>query len=188
MKEQVTRAFEENKKAYGTRRLKAHLKHQGVSAGRWKIRGIMKKCGLCVQSKKKFRHAKSEPGETAIFANHLDRQFHRDNLNEVWVGDITYIQTEEGWLYLATMIDLCSRKVVGWAIDAHMRSELVCEAIEMAIATRCPPKGLIVHTDRGAQYTGQKHRDLLDKYGFEGSMSRKGNCWDNAVAESFSQV
>ena len=102
-----------------------------------------------------------------------------------WVGDITYIQTEEGWLYLATMIDLCSRKVVGWAIDAHMRSELVCEALEMAIATRCPPKGLIVHTDRGAQYTGRKHRDLLDKYGFEGSMSRKGNCWDNAVAESF---
>jgi transposase InsO family protein len=185
LKEQVTRAFEENKKAYGTRRLRAHLQSQGISIGRWKIRGLMKQCGLCVQNKKKFRHAKTEPGEIAIFANRLDRQFHREGLNEAWVGDITYIPTAEGWLYLATMIDLGSRRIVGWAMAAHMRAELVCEALEMAVATRSPPQGLLVHTDRGAQYTGHKHRDLLHKYGFEGSMSRQGNCWDNAVAESF---
>ena len=102
-----------------------------------------------------------------------------------YVGDITYIATGEGWLYLATVIDLYSRKIVGWSMDDTMKVSLVNDALNMAISHRKPPKGLLWHTDRGSQYASYSHKDLLQKYGIVQSMSRKGNCWDNAVAESF---
>ena len=120
-----------------------------------------------------------------IVPNILNRDFYASNPNEKYVGDITYIPTGEGWLYLATVIDLYSRKVVGWSMNDTMKVSLVNDALNMAIRHRNPQKGLLWHTDRGSQYASYAHKDLLQKHGIIQSMSRKGNCWDNAVAESF---
>ena len=120
-----------------------------------------------------------------ISPNLLNRNFKIDTPNKVWVGDITYIWTDMGWLYLATVIDLFSRKVDGWSMADHMRTSLVNDAMQMAIWQRKPPEGLIWHTDRGSQYASKEHRALLKMHKIQQSMSRKGDCWDNAVAESF---
>jgi putative transposase len=117
--------------------------------------------------------------------NLLNRNFKVDEPNKFWVGDITYIWTDMGWLYLATVIDLFSRKVVGWSMSDRMKTSLVNDAMQMAIGQRKPPKGLTWHTDRGSQYASKAHRALLSQHGILQSMSRKGDCWDNAVAESF---
>ncbi len=121
----------------------------------------------------------------AISPNRINRDFYSSNPNDKYVGDITYIKTNQGFLYLATVIDLYSRKVVGWSMDDTMKTSLVNDALLMAIKRRNPNKGLIWHTDRGAQYASHDHKDLLKKYGIIQSMSRKGDCWDNAVSESF---
>lgn len=115
----------------------------------------------------------------------LNRQFTPAKANQAWVADITYIRTRSGWLYLAAVLDLYSRKIVGWAMAPNMPAGLVCSALQMALCQRQPAPGLIVHSDRGSQYASQDYRDLLDRYGLQGSMSRKGNCWDNAVMERF---
>ena len=120
-----------------------------------------------------------------VAQNLLDRDFNSELADTKYVGDIRYIHTAEGWLYLATVIDLFSRKVVGWSMDDHMRVSLVNDALEMAIKRRNPPSGLIWHTDRGSQYASRSHRDLLQEHEIVQSVSRKGNCWDNAVAENF---
>ena len=115
----------------------------------------------------------------------LNRNFKPVAANQAWVSDITYIRTRSGWLYLAAVLDLYSRKIVGWAMAPTMPAELVCTALQLAISQRQPKAGLIVHSDRGSQYASHEHRNLLNKYGCIGSMSRKGNCWDNAVMERF---
>ena len=115
----------------------------------------------------------------------LDRQFKPTQPNQAWVADITYIRTRSGWLYLAVVLDLFARKVVGWAMAPDMQAGLVCRALQLALVQRRPASGLIVHTDRGSQYAGAVHQALLAKHGLVGSMSRKGNCWDNAVMERF---
>jgi len=120
-----------------------------------------------------------------VAPNILNREFTIETPNQAWVGDITYIWTAEGWLYLATVIDLFSRRVVGWSMDSRMTADLVNDALLAAIWQRKPDKGLLWHTDRGSQYASQSHRNLLKEHGIIQSMSRKGNCWDNAVAESF---
>ncbi len=120
-----------------------------------------------------------------IAKNHLKREFTVAEPNQVYVGDITYIPTQEGWLYLAVVIDLFSRQVVGWSMAERMQARLINDALIMAIWKRKPAKGLIWHTDRGSQYASDSHRLLLSQHGIVQSMSRKGNCWDNAVAESF---
>ena len=117
--------------------------------------------------------------------NQLNREFTVDVPDTVYVGDITYLPTGEGWLYLAVVLDLCSRAVVGWSMANHMRAELVNQALSMALCQRQPAAGLIMHTDRGSQYGADSYRQLLRQHGIQPSMSRKGNCWDNAVAESF---
>lgn len=120
-----------------------------------------------------------------IAPNILNRDFYASSPDEKYVGDITYIPTSEGWLYLATVIDLYSRKIVGWSMQDKLHTKLVNDALNMAITRRRPSKGLLWHTDRGSQYTSYEHKDLLKQYGVIQSMSRKGNCHDNAVAESF---
>lgn len=135
-----------------------------------------------------YRWVKSFQNSGSVFNQKihiLDRDFYASNKDEKYVGDITYISTGEGWLYLATVIDLYSRKVVGWSMDDTMKVSLVNNALNMALRHRTPKKGLIWHTDRGSQYASYSHKDLLEKYNITQSMSRKGNCWDNAVAESF---
>lgn len=145
----------------------------------------MKQHGLKARWKRKFIHTTDSRHDLPVAANLLDRRFNPSAPDQAWVADITYVRTGRGWLYLAAVLDLYSRKVVGWTMAPSMPAELVCAALQMAIVLRQPKPGLIVHTDRGSQYASQAHRDLLARHGLIASMSRKGNCWDNAVMERF---
>ena len=145
----------------------------------------MKDLNLKVKMKRRYKNTTDSNHNLPIAPNILNRDFYASNPDEKYVGDITYISTGEGWLYLATVIDLYSRKVVGWSMADTMKVSLVNDALKMAIKHRNPPKGLLWHTDRGSQYASYSHKDLLKQHGIVQSMSRKGNCWDNAVAESF---
>ena len=146
----------------------------------------MKTLNLVPKMRKKFKVNTTDLNHNLPIApNILDRNFNSELVDTKYVGDITYIHTAEGWLYLATVIDLFSRKVVGWSMDDNRRVSLVNDALEMAIKRRSPQAGLIWHTDRGSQYASYAYKDLLQEHGIVQSMRRKGNCWDNAVAESF---
>jgi transposase InsO family protein len=145
----------------------------------------MRQAGLKPVWKRKFVHTTDSRHELAVAPNVLARQFNPVAPNMAYVSDITYIRTGAGWLYLAIVLDLFSRKVVGWAMAPSMPAALVCDALRMAIQQRRPPPGLIVHSDRGSQYASDQYQALLAEHGFVCSMSRKGNCWDNAVAERF---
>ena len=145
----------------------------------------MKRAGLVCKTKRKFRVTTDSKHNQPIAPNLLERQFTVEKPNQTFVGDITYIETQEGWLYLAVVIDLYSRQVVGRSMDKRMQAKLVNDALLMAIWKGKPAKGLIWHTDRGSQYASDSHREILKQHGIIQSMSRKGNCWDNAVFESF---
>lgn len=172
-------------RTYGSRRLQAALNFQGVSVGRYRVRRLMREHQLRPVWKRKFVHTTNSKHDLPIAANILERQFDPAAANRAWVADITYIRTRRGWLYLAAVLDLYSRKVVGWAMAPNMPAELVCSALQMAIAQRQPASGLVVHSDRGSQYASEAYRALLRRHGLVLSMSRKGNCWDNAVMERF---
>ncbi|QFY43044.1 IS3 family transposase [Candidatus Methylospira mobilis] len=145
----------------------------------------MRQADLRCKTRRRFKATTNSRHNLPVAANLLDRQFSVQRPNQAYVGDITYISTQKGWLYLAVVIDLYSRQVVGWSMAEHMRTALVNDAFLMAAWKRKPEKGLIWHTDRGSQYASESHRMLLKQYGVRQSMSRKGNCRDNAVAESF---
>src|SRR5690606_23293271 len=178
-------AFQASGGSYGSRRLSAALKAQGLPAGRYRVRRLMKQNKLQARWRRKFVHTTNSKHDLPVAANILDRQFCVCGADQAWTADITYIRTERGWLYLAAVLDLYSRKIVGWAMAPSMSAELVCNALRMAITLRQPKPGLIVHTDRGSQYASQAHRDLLTRHHLVASMSRKGDCWDNAVMERF---
>lgn len=171
--------------AYGSRRMRRALNAMGYPVGRWKTRKLMREAGVTVRHRRKYKVTTDSNHQLPVFENHLDRQFTVARPHQAYVGDITYIWTQEGWLYLAIVIDLFSRKVVGWSMSSRMKASLVCDALRMAVSLRQPPPGLVVHSDRGSQYASKAYRSLLKAHGFVGSMSRLGNCWDNAVAESF---
>ena len=178
--------FIQGRNNYGTRRIRDKLKElYGLIVSRKRISGIMKDLNLKVKMKRRYKNTTDSNHNLPIAPNVLNRDFYASNPDEKYVGDITYISTGEGWLYLATVIDLYSRKIVGWSMDDTMKVSLVNDALNMAISHRNPSAGLIWHTDRGSQYASYSHKDLLLQYGIVQSMSRKGNCWDNAVAESF---
>lgn len=153
--------------------------------GGHRIRRLMRKHGLRSAWKREFVHTTDSRHALPISPNVLDRQFNPTRPNQAWVADITYIRTRSGWLYLAVVLDLFARKVVGWAMASDMQATLVCRALQLAIAQRQPATGLILHSDRGSQYASAAHQTLLVKHGLIGSVSRKGNCWDNAVMERF---
>ena len=178
-------AFMASHQSYGSRRLVTAMANQGFQVGRYKVRRLMRKAALKPVWKRKFIHTTDSKHDLPIAANILDRQFNPAAPNVAYVSDITYIRTGAGWLYLAIVLDLFARKVVGWAMAPNMPAELVCDALNMAIQQRQPPPGLIVHSDRGSQYASELYQNLLNEHGFVCSMSRKGNCWDNAVAERF---
>ena len=179
--------FVQGRQNYGTRRIKDKLEQRyGFIVSRRRIGSIMKDLGLVAKTKKRYKiNTTNSNHNLPIAPNLLERDFYASFPDEKYVGDITYIPTNEGWLYLATVIDLYSRRIVGWSMDDNMKTSLVNDALNMALISRKPPKGLIWHTDRGSQYASYAHRDLLELHGIQQSMSRKGNCWDNAVAESF---
>lgn len=179
--------FEQSRATYGTRRIKEVLKQQyGLIASRRKIQKSLSQMNLKVKMKHRFKVITTTSNhKLPISPNHLNRDFYSNTIDKVYVGDITYIPTNEGWLYLAIVIDIYSRKVVGWSMNHSLHTSLVNDALVMAIKRRVPSKGLIYHTDRGSQYASYEHKNLLNKYGIIQSMSKKGDCWDNAVAESF---
>jgi len=187
LNELIEIAFIQGRQNYGTRHIKDKLEQlYGLIISRRKIGIIMKELDLVAKSKKRYKINTTDSNHNLPIApNLLNRDFYASQADEKYVGDITYIPTQEGWLYLATVIDLYSRKIVGWSMDDTMKVSLVNDALSMALITRKPSKGLIWHTDRGSQYASYAHKDLLQEYGITQSMSRKGNCWDNAVAESF---
>ncbi len=178
-------AFARSGRCYGSRRLRAVLREEGIELGRYRVRSLMRAHGLRTTWKRKFIHTTDSRHDLATSDNILDRQFQPAGPNLAWVADITYLRTRSGWLYLAAVMDLYSRKIVGWAMAPTMPAQLVCSALQMAITQRCPAPGLIVHSDRGSQYASDDHRTLLERHRLRASMSRKGNCWDNAVMERF---
>ncbi|MCE3605058.1 IS3 family transposase, partial [Massilia sp. P8910] len=177
--------FTASHQSYGSRRLVTAMKNQGIEIGRYRVRSLMRKASLKPVWKRKFIHTTDSKHGLPVAANVLNRQFNPVAPNTAYVSDITYIRTGSGWLYLAIVLDLYARRVVGWAMAPSMPAKLVCDALNMAIQQRRPAPGLIVHSDRGSQYASELYQDLLAKHGFVCSMSRKGNCWDNAVAERF---
>lgn len=177
--------FSEGRNIYGTRRIAEKLSLQGVFISRRRISKLMLEAGLACKTRRKFKATTNSNHDKPIAPNLLGRQFLVTKPNRYWVGDITYIATDEGWLYLAVVIDLFSRQIVGWSMNERMQAKLVNDALLMAIWKRKPAKGLIWHTDRGSQYAADSHRNLLASHNIIQSMSRKADCWDNAVSESF---
>jgi putative transposase len=176
--------FQKGRNNYGTRRLKKALAGLDRQVSR-RIGRLMGAAGLACKTKRKFIATTHSNHKLPIAPNLLARQFTMQQPNQAHVGDITYIYTLKGWLHLAVVIDLYSRQVVGWSMAEHMRAKLVNDALLIAVWQRKPGKGLIWHTDRGSQYADDSHRALVKEHGITQSMSRKGNCWDNAVSESF---
>jgi putative transposase len=170
---------------YGSRRISKQLRKDGNDISRYRARGLMKKADVSVKRVKKFKITTDSNHSLPVAPNLLDRQFEVQKADTVWCTDITYLWTMQGWLYLAVIIDLFSRKIVGWSMSNRMKSSLVEQALSMAYLHRKPDKGLLHHSDRGSQYAGKEYQKLLKRYGMICSMSRKGNCWDNAVVESF---
>jgi transposase InsO family protein len=181
----VEAVFIEGQKNYGARCIQNRLVQRGVAISRKRVAKLMKKAGLAPKTKRKFIATTDSKHSLSVAPNLLNRQFYVAEPDRVWAGDITYIPTRNGWLYLATVMDLYSRKIVGWSMGSSMPATLVNDAITMALWRRKPGKGLIWHTDRGSQYCSKSHRAILKDHGIIASMSRKGDCWDNATSESF---
>lgn len=171
--------------SYGSRRISRALRALCYRVGRDQARSLMKQAQIQVRRRTPYKVTTDSRHQQPVYENVLARGFQVDQINHAYVSDITYLRTQQGWLYLAVVIDLCSRRVVGWSMDSRMKTRLVCDALTMAVWQRQSAAGLIVHSDRGSQYASDRYRDLLEQHGFVGSMSRKGDCWDNAVAESF---
>jgi putative transposase len=181
----MKRIAKDTDNTYGSRRMKEALNALGYPTSRAKARKLMVAAGIQVRIKRRFKATTNSNHTQPVFDNLLNRQFDVEKRDQVYVSDITYIWTQEGWLYLAVVLDLFSRKIVGWSMSSRMKAQLVCDALKMAIWQRRPEVGLIHHSDRGVQYASQVFRQLLEAHQFQGSMSRKGDCWDNSVAESF---
>ena len=174
----------EVKGEYGWPRVWKELLARGIRVGKDRVHKLMKLHGIKARTKRKFKATTDSNHNLPVAENLLQRDFSPAQPNQVWSTDITYIATDEGWLYLTAFIDLFSRQVVGWSLKPQMRTELVADALRMAWFRRRPSPGLIVHSDRGSQYCSHEFQDLLKQYGMRSSMSRKGNCWDNSPTES----
>ena len=184
--ELIQSIFKASRETYGSPRIFETLKELGHKIGKNRVTRIMKENGLIVLPRRGWRcvTTKANPNH-AVAANELDRDFTASSVNEKWVTDVTFVPTDEGWLYLASMIDLYNREVVGWAMGESNDTTLTLNALDMALEFNNPPEGLVHHSDRGSNYTAKDYRQALSDRGIQTSMSRKGNCWDNAVAESF---
>ena len=175
----------EVKGQYGWPRMHKELLARGIRVGKDRVRKLMQQHGIRAKTKRKFVVTTDSRHSLPVAPDLVQRRFNPEAPNQLWSGDITYIQTDEGWLYLAAVIDLFNRQVVGWSLQPHMQASLVKDALAMAWWRRRPPPGLIFHSDRGSQYCSHEFQDALKDWGMRSSMSRKGNCWDNAPTESF---
>ena len=182
----IQAVHEENRRVYGSPRLYRALKAQGEKVCRNTVAKVMAQQGIRAKTKKKFVPRTTDSGhDMPVAGNVLDRQFAARRPDRKWTTDITYIPTDEGWLYLSGVMDLCTRKIVGWSMAEHLRMDLVGDAMKMAIARRRPGHGLLHHSDRGVQYASEDYQHLLKEQQMEVSMSGRGDCWDNAPMESF---
>jgi transposase InsO family protein len=188
LQERIIRIHKASRGTYGAPRVHQQLRREGICCSRKRVARLMARCGLVGRQKRKTRQTTvPDPAAKPAAQDLLGRAFGPEELkrDQSWVGDITYIRTWEGWLYLATVLDLASRRVVGFAMAEHMRASLVCEALTMALKSRRPQPGLVFHSDRGSQYTSREYGAHLAAHDVVQSLSRPRQCWDNAVAESF---
>ena len=185
MSERIRRIHQESRATYGSPRITRELHKEGIHLGKNRVARLMRRCGIVGigRHRKVVRTTRNDP-RLPISPN-LIKDMEVSGPNQVWVADITHIGTDEGWGYLAAVLDMWSRKIVGWSFKSHMESSLACEALENALRNRCPGAGLIHHSDRGSQYASYQYRSLLEGHEIESSMSAKGNCYDNATMESF---
>jgi putative transposase len=184
----VRRVFRDSHGRYGSPRILRELRAQGIRTSKRRLERLLREEGLRARPRRRFVVTTDSTHGEAVALNHLDRQFSveaAEGPDRVWVTDITYLWTAEGWLYLAVVLDLATRRVVGWGMGATLETTLVLQALRMALRRRRPPAGLLHHSDRGCQYASVAYRAALAAAGITASMSRKGDCWDNAVAESF---
>jgi transposase InsO family protein len=184
----VRAAFRKSKRRYGSPRVHQELRAQGIRTGKRQVEHLMREDGLRARPKRRFVRTTGSVHAQPVAPNHLERTFSVEEVpgvDRVWVGDLTYVPTREGWLYLAVVQDLKSRAVVGWQAKDSLEASLTTDALIMALWRRKPGRGLLHHSDRGVQYACAEYQTLLHQHGIRCSMSRKGNCWDNAVAESF---
>ena len=182
----IRQVHADNRGVYGSPRVHRALNAAGEKVCENTVAKIMSDQRIAAKTKRKYVPRTTDSAHTQpVAANTLDRQFEAPAPDRKWAADITYVPTAEGWLYLAAIIDLCTRRIVGWSMADHMRAELIGDALQMAIARRAPGEGLLHHSDRGVQYASEDYQQLLVKHGMTCSMSRKGDCWDNAVIESF---
>lgn len=181
----IRASFRDSRHRYGSPRVHAELREQGVRCGRHRVARLMRKDRLQARPRRRFKSTTQSSHAHAVAANELKRQFEVATLDTCWAVDITYIWTQEGWVYLAVVLDLCSRRIVGWSLSDRITEALTLEALDQALAHRRPQKGLLHHSDRGSQYASREYRKRLADAGLKASMSRRGDCWDNAVVESF---
>ena len=182
----IAAAHKKSKSRYGSPRVHRALRKQGIRVGKKRVERLMRENGIVAKQKRRFRRTTDSNHPNPIAPNVVQRDFEPAALNQVWAGDVTYIATAEGWLYLAVLLDLFSRRVVGWAMSPTNDTALALEALRRAVGGRGPlPRGLVHHTDRGSPYASDDYRKALAGYAMTASMSRKGDCWDNAVSESF---
>lgn len=185
LKLNIAAIHKRSRQTYGSPRIQAELRSHGQRASRKRVARLMREAGLEGRPKRRFTRTTDSEHSQPVAPNLLDRQFAVASPNRAWAADITYIRTWEGWLYLAVILDLYSRRVVGWKVDETLEKELVLHAIDMALGLRQPGAGLLHHSDRGSQYASGAYQEILDERGITCSMSRRGDCWDNAVVESF---
>jgi transposase InsO family protein len=185
LKQKIVKIYYNSRRTYGSPRIHQKLLREGYQVSKKRIERLMQELNICAVAKKKYRATTDSKHTQPVAANHLNRNFRVNKPNQVWVADITYIYTQEGWLYLSTIMDLYSRKIIGWSLKNRITLDLVIEALNMAIKQRKPSSILLLHSDWGSQYASYCYQVLLKRYGILCSMSRKGNCWDNAVMESF---
>ncbi|MCA3418820.1 MAG: IS3 family transposase [Roseomonas sp.] len=171
--------------SYGRPRMTEELKEVGVDGGHRRVGRLMRENGIVVERTRKFKATTDSDHTFNIAPNLLERDFTADQPNQKWAGDISYIWTREGWLYLAVILDLHSRRVIGWAVSDRLKRDLAIRALKMAIALRSPPRGCVFHSDRGSQYCSHEYQKILRDHGLQSSMSGKGNCYDNAIVETF---
>lgn len=182
---QVAALHAASRRSYGRPRIVEGLRHEGIVVGHERVRRSLQRQGLRPVYKRPYRVTTDSNHRKAVAPNLLDRRFDCWQINQAWVSDITYIATAEGWLYLATVMDLASRRIVGWSMSERIKADLVCNALKSAYWRRKPAPGLMLHSDRGSQYVSDQYRQLIADFSMTQSMSRKANCWDNSPMESF---
>ena len=181
----IRATYRQHLRRYGSPRVWRELRRGGLVVGRHRVARLMRLDGLRARTKRRFCVTTNSRHRLGIAPNRVRRRFTATRPNQLWLGDITYVWTKEGWMYLACLLDIYSRRIIGWAVDDTLEAAVACRALRQAFATRRPPRGLMHHSDRGLQYASAKYQHLLTQHGAISSMSRKGDCWDNAPMESF---